>query len=55
MLFRYFQIYLQEFLKSKKRPRSRSYEAGKWQKNGASCRSRTDDLLITSQLLYQLS
>ncbi len=24
-------------------------------KNGASCRSRTDDLLITSQLLYQLS
>jgi len=28
-------------------------ECGK--KNGASCRSRTDDLLITSQLLYQLS
>ena len=24
-------------------------------KNGASCRNRTDDLLITSQLLYQLS
>lgn len=24
-------------------------------KNGADCRIRTDDLLITSQLLYQLS
>ena len=24
-------------------------------KNGATCQSRTDDLMITNQLLYQLS
>ena len=39
----------------KKRPKTEVLRRNIQKKTGASCRSRTDDLLITSQLLYQLS